>query len=413
MRSSVQTLLTLYEWSQIIGVQPYWLAQIGRDVPERGSIQNVVGCDHVAYQQSFQNYEYLGREEIGEAIAQAEQLFADVVGFFPAPKYIVSEKHQYARHYNRQFPIRYGMRAASSQFKSVQTKYSHIQVVGIENLTLVGNFATVLSDETASGINDTFTVSAVVPAGTLPAAIAAFFVSADRVGLSLAESEIKPLTVSVSGVNATITGHVSLLVLPELQLKVAPDELSALDNTIYATNVTIYLRATDITNNGTLIWNGIFPCDSPPCTAEITTACFGIQDFDLGWLYPIPAEWDATLEQFNRTYSCCTGRDPDRMTVNYLAGIPRQENGRMEHSYAVAIAKLATGLLPARICGCNRADQRLKYYRDLPVDTNGNLLVPRKLMETAGEMLGSMSRGAVEAWSFIEKQQEWSSPKLG
>lgn len=413
MVQSIPTLLTLFEWGQIIQLNPYWLQQIGADVPERGSIQNVVGCEHVFFENSYQAYEFLGRREVLEAIAQAEQLFADVCGFWPAPKYIVAEKHQYPRNYNRQFPIRYGLRASSGQFKSVQTRYSHIQVVGIENLTLVGNFATVLSDETGSGINDTFTITAVVPSGTLPAAIAAFFVSADRAGLSLAESEIRPLTVSVSGVNATITGHVSLLVLPELQLRVAPSELSATDNTIYASNVTIYLRATDITSNGTLIWNNIYPCENPPCTAEIVTACFGIQDFDLGWLYPLPAEWDATLEQFNRTYPCCPGRDPDRMTVSYLAGIPRQDNGRMEHSHAVAIAKLATGLLPARTCGCNRADQRLKYYRDLPVDTNGNLLVPRKLMEAAGEMLGNMSRGACEAWSFIEKQQEWSSAKLG
>lgn len=412
MANQISTLLTLLEWCQIIGVNPYWAQQIGDDVPERGSV-NVQGCEHVLFEQSWQAYEFLSRYEILEAIAQAEQLFADICGFWPAPKYVVSEPHQYPHNYDRQFPIRYGMRAASGQFKSIQTKYGHIQVIGIESLTLVGDFATVLSDETGSGIDDTFTISAVVPAGTTAASIAAFFVSADRAGLSLEASEIKPLTVSVSGVNATITGHVSLLVLPELQLKVAPDTLSALDATIYASDVTIYTRATDISNNGTLIWNNIYPCEAPPCQAEIATACFGIRDFETGFLYALPAEWDSTLDQFNRTYPCCVGRDPDRVSVNYLAGIPRQGNGRMQHAYAVAIAKLATGLLSARTCGCNRADQRLLYYKSLPVDNSGNLLVPRALMEKAGEMLGSMSRGAVESWSFIEKHQQWSSVNLG
>lgn len=412
MRTSVRTLLTLFEWSQIIGIQPYWLAQVGDDVPERGSV-NVQGCEHVAFQNSWQAYEYLGREEIGEAIAQAEQLFADICGFWPAPRYVVAEQHQYPKNFNRQFPINYGMRAASGQFKSVQTKYGHVQVVGVESLTLVGDFATVLSDETSSGIDDTFTVTAVVPAGTSAAAIAAFFVSADRAGLSLEASEIKPLTVSVSGVNATITGHVSLLVLPELQLKVAPDELSAIDPTIYASSVTIYTRATDISNNGTLIWNNLYPCDAPPCQAEIATACFGIRDFELGFLYALPAEWDSTLDQFNQTYPCCVGRDPDRVTVNYLAGFPRQSNGRMDTKMARIIALLATALLPARICGCNRADQRLHYYRTLPVDEKSNLLIPRATMEAAGNALGVMTRGSCEAWKLMEPIIQYGAVKLG
>ncbi len=412
MRTSVFTLLSLYEWSQIIGLNPYWTAQIGRDVPERGSVNNVK-CDSVLFQSPYQAYDFLGREEIAESIQQAEELFAQVTGFYPAPKYLAGEPHQYSQHYNRQFPIRYGMRSASGKFKSTQTKYGKIQVMGIESLTEIGDFAVVLSDATGSGINDTFTVTAAVPAGTSAAEIAAFFIETDRVNLSLAESEIKPLNVSVVGAVATITGHVSLLVLPELQLKVAPDELSALDNTIYAAEITVYTRATDITDTGSLRWLNIFPCEQPPCEVEISTACFGIQDQELGYVYPLPAEWNATTEQFDLNYPCCVGRDPDKLTVNYLAGVERQSNGRMNARCAKIIALLATSLLPNRTAGCDRANQRLWYYRSLPTDDKSNLLIPRQTMEKAGNVLGSMGRGACEAFMLMESMIQFGSPSFG
>lgn len=412
MRTATKTLLSLFEWSQIIQINPFWTAQIVDNVPQRGNIMNVQ-CDHAMTQYAYQSFDFLSREEIAEAIAQAEDLFSEIAGYYPAPKYVVSERHSYPRDYNRQFPIHYGMRASSGNFKAIQVKHGHVQVVGTEELTSIGTAAVVLSDETNSGIDDTFTATIAVPAGTIAAAIAAFFVPADRAGLSLEESEIKPLTVSISANVATITGHITLLVLPELQLTVAPQDLSATDSTIYASDIAVYTRETDTTDTGSLIWANIYPCTTPACEAEVSTACFGVRDLETGWLEPVAAAWDATLEQFNLTYPCCVGRNPDRVTVNYLAGFERQSNGRMDFKHAQAIAKLATSLLPQRTCGCDRADQRLYHYRNLPVDQNGNLQVPRELMEEAGEMLGSMGRGAVEAWSFIKKRQQWSSVNLG
>lgn len=412
MRANTATLLTLWEWSQIIGLNPFFVAQIKNDVPERGNFLNVK-CDNVLFQNAFQAYDFLSREEIADSIAQAEQLVSDILGYWPSPRYMVDEPHQYPRHFNRQYPYRYGMRASSGQYKSTQTKYGKIQVMGIESLTLIGDFPVVLSDETASGIDDTFTVTAAVPAGTTAAAIAAFFIEADRLNLSLAESEIKPLNVSITGNVATITGHVSLLVLPILQLAVAPPDLSALDTAIYAAEIAIYSRATDITDTGSLRWINISPCEQPPCEVDIQTACFGIQDAELGFVYPLPAEWDTTAEQFNLHYPCCVGRDPDKLTVNYLAGMARQSNGRMDAKHAKIIALLATSLLPNRTCGCDRANQRLHYYRSLPTDEKSNLLMPREVMEEAGENLGNMGRGAVESWMLMKPMIQWSSVKLG
>lgn len=411
MRTSTKTLLTLWEWAQIIGVNPFWTAQVLSNVPQRGNTLNIT-CDHVMTQFAWQAFDFLCREELGEAIAQAEDLFAEIVGYYPAPRYITAERHQYPTSYNKQFPVSYGMRANSGNFKSIQTKYGNIQVVGTEQLTSIGNAAIVLSDETSSGINDTFTATIAVPAGTLPAAIAAFFKSADRVNLSLEEAEIKPLTVSIAANVATITGHISLIVLPILQLTPAPLDLDALDNGNYATSIDVYTRETDTTDTGTLIWSNLTPCDTPPCESEITTACFGVRDLETGWLAPLPAEWDETAQQFNLAFPGCIWRDPDRVTVNYLSGYPRQDNGLMDAKHARIIALLATALLPNRTAGCARADQRLFYYRTLPTDEKSNLLIPRATMEAAGNALGSMSRGSCEAWKLMEPLIQHGSVNL-
>lgn len=413
MRSSVQTLLTLYEYCTIIGLNPFWFAQIGKDVPERGNFQNIK-CEHTLFQSPYQAYEFLGRDEIGDAIAEAESLIANILGYYPAPKYFVNEPHQYPRSYNRQFPYRRGMRNAAGGYKSIQTKYGHIQVMGIENLTLIdASVPTVLSDETASGIDDTFTATVAVPAGTTAAAIAAFFIPADRPTLSLAESEIKPLNVSIAAGVATITGHISLLVKPILQLAVAPLELSATDNTIYASEIAVYSRATDITDTGSLRWFNVLPCEQPPCEISIETACFGIQDMELGYVYPLPAEWNATTEQFDLSYPCCVGREPDKLTVNYLGGAERQDNGLMQRNFARAVTLLATSLLPNRTAGCTRADQRLWHYKKQPIADNGVLEVSQKLMEETAEVFGNNSRGACEAYKLMQPLIQYGSVKLG
>lgn len=390
MRTKVKTLLTLFEYAEIIGLNPFWLSQVREDIPRKGQAQNI-SCDHTMYQDAWQGFEHLSREEIAQSIAQAERLFAKETGFYPAPKYFTEENHPYPGHTLRR-----------NYFPYIQAKHGFIQAIGTELLTSIGTAAVTQTSSYAGSFNDGFTVNIAVPAGTTEAEIAAFFITVDRAGLTLAQSEIKPLNVSITAGTVTITGHITLLVKPEHQVKPDAPELSATAAATYATEIAIYRRTTDLSNTGSLIWIKPYDCANPPCEVELETACFSMRDADKGWLEPVPATYDEEAGAFSISDPYCVSSLPQKAKVNYLAGYPRQTDGRMDYDFARSIALLATALLPQRTAGCNRADQRLLHYRNLPVDEDGNLQVPRSLMEAAGKKFGVMGRGACEALLLMQ-----------
>lgn len=392
MRANIRTLLSLFEYAEIIQLNPFWVSQIREGIPRKGQAQNI-SCDHTMYQSSWQGFEHLGREEIAQSIVHAEKLVAKLTGYYPAPKYFTEEPHSYP-----------GYTMRRNYFPYVQARHRLIQAIGTEMLTAVGDTAVTLSSSYSGTFNDTFTATITVPAGTTADEIAAFFIAVDRAGLSLAQTEIKPLTVSISGTTATFKGHITLLVKPVHQ--VAPDapELDATAAGTYVTQISVYRRTVDLSDTGSLVWVKPTDCANPPCEVEMKTACFSMRDAKKGWLEPVPATYDEEAAAFALSDPYCVNTLPHQVKVNYLAGYPRQEDGRMDYGFARAVALLATSLLPNRTAGCNRADQRILYYRNLPVDESGNLQVPRSLMEAAGKIFGTMGRGACEALLLLEPE---------
>lgn len=169
----------------------------------------------------------------------------------------------------------------------------------------------------------------------------------------------------------------------------------------------MYTRTIDTTDTGTMIWENIFDCDDPPCSVTINTACWGLRHQEWGWIYGRPAHWDATTSQFVADFPSVSWRVPDRVTVNYKAGFPLDsDTNTMDYTHALAVAKLATALMPTRACGCKRSEQRIVYYQDLPMSTMGGRdnvsEVAAQTMERAGAAFGNMKRGAIEAFIALE-----------
>lgn len=101
----------------------------------------------------------------------------------------------------------------------LKTKYSHVQAIGKRGATLLeGDAVTVYSDVGGDGINNVATITATVPLGTPASEIQVFFTQADSLATEAADErwQIEPLTVSVTGTTATITGHRALFANPSL-----------------------------------------------------------------------------------------------------------------------------------------------------------------------------------------------------
>lgn len=400
---TIPTLLTLEEFREIIGLHPYYFWQIGEGVPasSRGD------CQSVMFQYAWQDSGQLAREEVADCIAQAEQMFANIAGYWPAPKFIISEQHDYPQHYQANLYSGYG--TPRGQYKAVKLKWGYLQNIGTEELTLVNASVNVtFSDPDGDGVNERFTATVTVPSGTLTGEVAAFFRAADRNDLELAGWEICPITVSISGTTCTITGKSILLVKPDNVLGLDPESLSADpsdEGNTFVSAISVYRRTVNVEDTGSLIWER-YNCDTPPCAVEIGTGCFGVRNKELGWVTPQPARYDSDTSQFIHAYPDCICRAPDRVTVNYLAGYPRQSNGKMDRTHARIIALLSAALLPNQKCGCDRADQRLFFYRSLPSDGEQN-----QYFDDPTPF--GRNQGAIEAWKLAQPLMQGAGAMYG
>lgn len=357
-RASVETLLPLDTWAGILGISPWEFNQCS--YPFSKSVQ----CSDVIYQFPWQ-HDHLSREEIAEAIADAEMMLAYELKYWPAPKYFVDQVLPYPRPYQ---PDRFGFAGnIRGQMKTVQLEWHKVHSGGVINRTLLGTI-TELSldltklDEDDDGIYETFQAvitHASISDLTNPYELALYFVASDRHGQALDETwRIRPITVSITGDTATIRGHRTLLINPEIEFAADAKKIDPKDDLNYVTEVICYRVFTDDTATDALPYQGVAQWKTIPgctqnCTFQVKELCLGQDSNDMGMVFASfgsPSSWPFA------------DRDPDRLSVNYLAGLPLV-NGQMNSEMARIVTYLSVSLLANEKCGCDRSNRILARWR--------------------------------------------------
>ena len=366
--SRTPTLLSIDEWAQIIGVSPWDINQFR--YPGTKSAQ----CQDVIFQYAWQK-DHLSREEIGQAIADAEKMIADELLYWPAPHYELGEPVMYPRPYQSDL---FGFAGTPrGEWKTVSSHWHKFIRGGVLNRTLIGAISggnLVISDLDGDGVNETF-VATITDAsiGTITdwSEITLYFQASDRHGEPIDETwRIRPIQVLVSGNTATIRGHYTTLVKPTPQWGVSVGELDAKSAANYVTAVDCYHTFTDTTSTapqnyqGVAMWKTIPGC-TDGCEFAINPLCLGDSFSEQGQILPDfgnPCNWPFP------------DREPDRLSINYVSGVPLV-NGRMDRNMAQIVAILATALLANEKCGCERTNRIIAKYR-APVlkfqDTSAN-----------------------------------------
>lgn len=398
MRASADTLLSLLEWGEYMGINPFELAQIGTGFPNPPTPQ----CNTVFFQFSWQK-DFVSREEVAYSIAMAESDIAQQLEYWPAPKYIVGEIPQYPQDHKRYvFAPPFDQRGYA---KTVQLRWHKIITPGIFTRTSIGDTANLtLVDRDGDGIVDHFTAS-IATAVTDPSQIGVYFRSADRFSLPISEEwRIRPVNVSISGGTATITGHVSLLVQPILEDGFNVAVLNATDTAIYVDEVSVYQVYTDSTatddnpNQGIAIWDIPQDCVSGDCTVQQKALCLTNVDGALGRPaaeFGQPCTWPYQIE-------------PNRLQVNYLAGLPLV-NGRMDRTLGRLVAILATAYLASEKCGCERSNKILYHWRQLATDQRAGGNTPGRpytQREIDSNPFGEPTVGALYVWKQIRNLRD-------
>jgi hypothetical protein len=373
-------------WRELMKISPPHFNQLaGPKAPQTDT------CDEVWDQDD--------RDALAETMVRAEELIAQALDFWPAPKFITDEE------------IAEGLSGVRSDWQNAElsTRWKYTDCFGTETLTLKQANAGV---EYLDLDNDPFerketahigtAIYADLPACSTACEVAVFFRVAD--GAEDAADprwEIRPIKVDIDGSTMHITAESSLFVRPELWLLTeadckGSDEPNAwiwpFGTTNLVTAVDVYCRTVNKQTPVTLYWDGV--CDCPGiCQHKTQKACAYVTDKRRGFFAARSATWDGTRNvDATPTYT----DPPEKVFVNYRAGYPlNSRNCRMNANLEAAILHLTNVLLPETVCGFCDYAQRIWELDRTPVDP----LTP----EAASlPWPGLYYRGAVEAWRHIK-----------
>jgi hypothetical protein len=404
-RASIPTLLSLDQWADVIGVSRWEINQLGQNFPLN---QTMLGSatqqsPHVWFQNNWQ-IDFMSREELAGNISRAEEMIAEELRYWPGGKYIVSEELQYPRNYRRSV---YGYGGTNRMdWKACQLRWTKIILPGIRLFTLIGSaFNVTTSDTDGDTVLDTFTGSFATTI-TNPTQISVAFAAADRYGSVPIDDTwlIRPVRVSIANGTCTITGHAAQLAKPILQNGAAVDS-GGLDVTVagnYVTTLEAYWDRCDGTvvagagntaNQGQAEWEGDITV--PPGSVQTLPIALNARNADMGLVAP---DW-----LLNQGQVPPQPREPDRVVVNYLSGIPFIAGGSMDRTMADIVAHLATGMFAVQRMGQMRVSQIINYWAMPP--SQGDQRRPITVKEIDNCPFGT-SRGAMWAWLRVQNLRQ-------
>lgn len=405
MHSIYQTLLSIKQWARILGLHPWYLSQIGDNVPKWAYSDMFTKCLDVTFEYTWQA-ERLSREMVASAIRWAEERFMDYAGYPPAPLYIESEVLHLSKRYLRPIPNGFNQYCCDDKPGALTyPRYGYIQGVGKQILTLIQpNVGVVFSDVDGDGIFDTFTASAVMvgQTGLQVSEVAVFYPASSIHNAELAEWEIRPVKVTIDDTDpdnpiVTVSGAIYQLVQPDLVITPGPERLDASDLLIYIPAIDLYRRTVDEDQQGLLKYNS-------QCASSAYNACYTIDDSHLGSVIAHRRSTTGTIESL--WLDNCATQDPTEATINYVAGYPRQQNGDMDERHAKLIAILSASFLECKPCGCacNGNDNLLDTWSQPPSFSSGRSRIPLVGGEYLSYSFGE-SRGAIEAFRMAQNMR--------
>lgn len=420
-RARIATHLSLDRYAGIMGINPvHFAGAAGNTVwPFTGS------CGDIWPQHSWQHIDVVSREDVAEAIHDAEEDIRRVLRRPVAPEYVVDIQPL------TPLPGRNGRYGLSAP-PAITTMWRDIQAVGRRGLTLLAGGADVVRTD---GDGDTYaeTMTVVILAEDLPtsldlSAVKVYFPDKD----GLPEWEIRPVTKRLIDGDLVITFSSWLLFDPVLWER--SPSLSLPFGPIDADDTDSYLDAVDVYTEGVSTtlpaaafnWRGraaCGACDSvgcAECQPSTQAGCVTTVNSRLGILKANPAIWNEDDEVFQSAGWAVSSYMPDEVTLYYKTGMVDDRyalgltDDPLSQYLAQAIAWLATARLEAPPCSCGVA---LKEFQSLQHDmavvdrSRGvffSVLAPDMITNPFGTR-----RGEVRAWDRVSRVMAELSSMVG
>lgn len=423
MRASVKTWLPLDTWAAIIGTNPLHASQV-----TTSAMQNTV-CSSIWKQFAWQHNDMVSREDIAQAIADAEAMIAEQMGYSLLPDWQVAENQPLVRPHDQLnrysgyggglgfgngYGYGYGGAFGGLSVPTVQLDQAHFISGGIEAKTLIeAGTAVVYTDANGDGYPETATVTVALPAAvTDPAEVALYYP-----GESGADDwEIHPFrSITITAGVATIVLWRHQLPLPELMDALEPEAIDGDVDANFLAEVDCYRHWNDPQQQVQLIWHGgggwcgCADGGCAACTVGAQWGCLSATDPRQSIVRYQPATWDADAEAFAAASWIGGWGAPHRIRAWYYAGYQakglRYPTLQMDGALARAVTYLSLTLLDRTICACNNVESLVKHWRD-DMALNDSSSVGSTSYQVAQRVLENpfgSTRGALFAWNLVSR----------
>lgn len=410
-RATPKTWLPLDTWAEILGLNPLHFNQVIDENMPQGS------CSRVWKQWAWQEADQIGRFDAALAIAQAESVISEQVGYNLIPDWTVDER---VRTTQPGIPevVNFGGLNVRGFNMTTQVAKGHLVSGGIEAKDLIEAGATVTYlDQDADGYAETARVF--VTSDVDPDEIAVYYPGED------ADDgwEIRPLNNPLTNrrrVTDAGGGLISIIfaraqaVDPLIMSALDPGPANGQDDSDFLATVDVYRHYNDPQQQVTLMWapHGSF-CDCGGttcivCAHSTQTGCLLASNFRTGGFHYRPGTWSATDEDFDAA-SFAINRNPDNLRLWYYSGFQAKGKSAPTLEMADDVARIVTYLsltyLTRRLCNCNNVELLADQMRE---DLALNLGTPtgtRNFQMNASDLgnpFGTM-RGAVMAWRWANQ----------
>jgi len=397
-RASVPTIVSLDTFARLLAINPVHFNGAKADTcwPLLG------GCSDIWPQHAWQSQgELVGREEVAQAIYDAETEIRQVIGYAVGPEWITQEAHEYPRYFRRD-ETAYGQDVRGLN-KTIDANWGKIISPGQRAVTAISAGVTVsYSDADGDGWKELATVTA---STSVTDANEVKIYTAGKLGVQ--EWEIRPVkTKAISGGTVTITADSWLFINPALwETYPTATDFSAIDieaTTNFVSTVDVYREYVDTTTTSAVFyWE-----DDAALTTQ--NGCFVIRDAELGIVAPLASTYDsATALWSTDSFTVC--RDPDQVKLYYKAGnlsnryLSSQSINPVDDYLAQAVVWLSVARMEYALCSCNNVrNVTQELRRDLTENTKDASYVRTNNMDIFTNPFGTRV-GEVKAWQRVSK----------
>lgn len=378
--AKTRTKLPLDTFAKIMGLNPLHFNQVV--VP--GYESQV--CGEPIYQYPWQQADKVGREEIAQAIADAELLIENQLHYHLLPDFDLDEiqildPRSWAR-------------------PRVRTRWGYVRSGGIQVKTIIAASAPIVwSAADAISYKETG-VAIVVTDVTDREEIAAYYPghSGDD------EWKIRPITVTINAGVATITIKREQLVKEEILETF--DDVASVDGKVdanFLSTVDVYREYLDPSTQVEFQSPDGCAC-SDVCGFSVQGGCMQVIDRVRGIVDISPGTYDSESGSYIVTSPLCTSI-PNRARIWYKSGWRDErlflKNTSMDMNWARAVCYLAVTLLDRPICSCNSLEKIVDHWNtDLAEVTDSSRFnVSVRMLDNP---IGT-TRGALHAWRLIQQ----------